>query len=230
MPELTNEMQFRSALNGFNREDVVAYIEKLTQEHETELAVLRERNAQLSHELEAANENLARLGDSQITQEEMEAARERIGQLLNENQALEDRVAELEGSLSASEAGETEAPADVTEQDLTAPIPEISEVLPADVAPSRDYTEMELAAYRRAELAERVARDRAADVYREISSVFQHADSRLGVGKADLAEMTKAVQSDVSQLLHVLESIRSIYSEAEVSFNAVREKNQPLEP
>ena len=118
----------------------------------------------------------------------------------------------------------------MTEQDLTAPIPEISEVLPADVAPSRDYTEMELAAYRRAELAERVARDRAADVYREISSVFQHADSRLGVGKADLAEMTKAVQSDVSQLLHVLESIRSIYSEAEVSFNAVREKNQPLEP
>ena len=229
MPELTNEMQFRSALNGFNREDVVAYIEKLTQEHETELAVLRERNAQLSHELEAANENLARLGDSQITQEEMEAARERIGQLLNENQALEDRVAELEGSLSANEAGETEAPADVTEQDLTAPIPEISEVLPADVAPSRDYTEMELAAYRRAELAERVARDRAADVYREISS-FQHADTRLGVGKADLAEMTKAVQSDVSQLLHVLESIRSIYSEAEVSFNAVREKNQPLEP
>ena len=102
MPELTNEMQFRSALNGFNREDVVAYIEKLTQEHETELAVLRERNAQLSHELEAANENLARLGDSQITQEEMEAARERIGQLLNENQALEDRVAELEGSLSAN--------------------------------------------------------------------------------------------------------------------------------
>ncbi len=230
MPELTNEMQFRSALNGFNREDVVAYIEKLTQEHETELAVLRERNAQLSLELEAANENLARLGDSQITQEEMEAARERIGQLLNENQALEDRVAELEGSLSANEAGETEAPADVTEQDLTAPIPEISEVLPADVAPSRDYTEMELAAYRRAELAERVARDRAADVYREISSVFRHADTRLGVGKADLAEMTKAVQSDVSQLLHVLESIRSIYSEAEVSFNAVREKNQPLEP
>ena len=31
-------------------------------------------------------------------------------------------------------------------------------------------------------------------------------------------------------MANVLESIRSIYSEAEVSFNAVREKNQPLEP
>ena len=230
MSDFQNETKFRAALNGFNREDVVAYIEQLTQEHEAELSVLRERNNQLSHELDAAHERLATLQDNEITQEEMDAARNRINELLNENQQLEDRVAELEDRLANPAQNEAEAPADVTEQDLTAPIPEIGDVLPADIAPSNDYAEMELAAYRRAELAERVARDRASDIYREISSVFQHANTRLGAGKADLVEMTKAVKSDVNQLMHVLEGIRSVYNEAEVSFKAVRDKNHQMEP
>ena len=176
------------------------------------------------------NETTAALESAQrnsVSQEDYESAKRRITELLTENQSLGDRIAELEDSLTkAAEHGPEMV--DVTEQDLTAPIPTVNEVLPADVAPSKDYTELELAAYRRAELAERAARERAADVYREISSVFQHGNTKLDTGKQDLEQMTRAIQDDVNQLLQVLNGIRSAYRDTELSFEAVSDRNRPV--
>ncbi len=62
MPEMT---QFRAALHGFNREDVVAYIDRLNLEHEEQLSQLREENQQLQHRLEAANQALAEAGEKE---------------------------------------------------------------------------------------------------------------------------------------------------------------------
>ena len=219
--------RFRAALHGFNREDVVSYIEKTAREHETELRTLQEKNENLQRQL---NETTAALESAQrnsVSQEDYESAKRRITELLTENQSLGDRIAELEDSLTkAAEHGPEMV--DVTEQDLTAPIPTVNEVLPADVAPSKDYTELELAAYRRAELAERAARERAADVYREISSVFQHGNTKLDTGKQDLEQMTRAIQDDVNQLLQVLNGIRSAYRDTELSFEAVSDRNRPV--
>lgn len=219
--------RFRAALHGFNREDVVAYIEKTTQQYETELNALREKNEALVRQLNETAASLEQAQQNSVSQADYEAAKRRITELLTENQSLGDRVAELEESLAnAAENGPDLT--DVTAQDLTAPIPEVSEVLPADVAPSRDYSELELAAYRRAELAERAARERAADVYREVSSVFQHGNTKLDTGRQDLEQMTRALSDDVNQLLQVLNSIRSAYHETELSFEAVSERNRPF--
>lgn len=219
--------RFRAALHGFNREDVVAYIEKTTQQHETELRTLQEKNDTLSRQLAETTEALESARQNSVSQEDYESAKRRITELLTENQSLGDRIAELEDSLvKASEQGSELT--DVTEQDLTAPIPTVNEVLPADVAPSRDYTELELAAYRRAELAERAARERAADVYREISSVFQHGNTKLDTGRQDLEQMTRAIQENVNQLMQVLNSIRSAYHDTELSFEAVSDRNRPM--
>lgn len=226
MPDTTPVNRFRAALHGFNREDVVSYIEATAQQHEAEVRKLQEQNLYLHRQLDDANETIARLRVNEELQGELEAARQRISELLQENQELSDRVQTLEDSLAAGQ-DQPETPEVVT-QDLTAPIPAIGEVLPVEVAPSKDYTELELAAYRRAELAERVARERAADVYREVNSVFQHATSKMDGGRQDLEQMTRTIQADVNQLMNVLSSIRSAYDDAEVSFGAVCEKNRQL--
>ena len=206
---------------------MVSYIERTTKEHETELRTLQQKNEELQRQLNDTTAALEQARQNQITPEDYESAKRRITELLTENQTLGDRVEELENSL-AKAAEHAPEQADVTEQDLTAPIPTVNEILPADATPSRDYTELELAAYRRAELAERAARERAADVYREISAVFQHANTKMGTGKQDLEQMTRAIQEDVNQLMQVLNGIRSAYNETELSFGAVSQRNQIL--
>ena len=46
--------KFRSALNGFHRADVTAYIEKLCAEHQKELKKAQDEAAGLSQQLEVA--------------------------------------------------------------------------------------------------------------------------------------------------------------------------------
>lgn len=226
MAEATTGNRFRNALHGFNRDDVVSYIENTAKQHEEELNQLREQNIRLHRQLDEANDTIARLQENEHVQQELETANLRVSELLQDNQELNERIRELEDAVNSVSA--VSEPPEVVTQDLTEPIPAISEVLPVEVAPSKDYTELELAAYRRAELAERVARERAADVYREVSAVFQHANSKMDGGRQDLEQMARTIQADVNQLMNVLSGIRSAYDEAEVSFNAVNEKNRQL--
>ena len=226
MSESNSAIRFRNALHGFNRDDVVSYIDSTAKQHEAELRQAQEQNLRLQRQLDEANQIIASLRASEDVQQELDAAKERISRLLQDNEALAEQVNTLEEAL-ANAPKEPEVPEVVT-QDLTAPIPAIQEVLPVEVAPSKDYTELELAAYRRAELAERVARERAADVYREVNAVFTHATSKMDGGRQDLEQMTRTIQADVNQLMNVLAGIRSAYDEAEVSFNAVNEKNRQL--
>ena len=226
MSESNSAIRFRNALHGFNRDDVVSYIDSTAKQHEAELRQAQEQNLRLQRQLDEANQIIASLRASENVQQELDAAKERISRLLQDNEALAEQVNTLEEAL-ANAPKEPEVPEVVT-QDLTAPIPAIQEVLPVEVAPSKDYTELELAAYRRAELAERVARERAADVYREVNAVFTNATSKMDSGRQDLEQMTRTIQADVNQLMNVLAGIRSAYDEAEVSFNAVNEKNRQL--
>lgn len=226
MSESNSAIRFRNALHGFNRDDVVSYIDSTAKQHEAELRQAQEQNLRLQRQLDEANQIIASLRASEDVQQELDAAKERISRLLQDNEALAEQVNTLEEAL-ANAPKEPEVPEVVT-QDLTAPIPAIQEVLPVEVAPSKDYTELELAAYRRAELAERVARERAADVYREVNAVFTNATSKMDSGRQDLEQMTRTIQADVNQLMNVLAGIRSAYDEAEVSFNAVNEKNRQL--
>ena len=52
---------FRTSLNGFNRTDVVQFIQKMTTNHEKELKTLREENEKSSEALELLRNDQARL-------------------------------------------------------------------------------------------------------------------------------------------------------------------------
>lgn len=113
---------FRTALGGFNREDVVRYIEYMNNKHSAEVE-------QLKTQLQTAQEALAQADNTE---------------LLAKLEAAEARCAELEEQLASGVP--------------TAPIPDD-----------------ELEVYRRAERAERLARERAAQIYAQANAALADA-------------------------------------------------------
>ena len=72
---------FRSSLHGFNRMDVVQFIQKTTSEHELELRRLAEERTRQQEELEQQKKELA------ARQEESERQKQELSQLLREQNA-----------------------------------------------------------------------------------------------------------------------------------------------
>lgn len=188
---------FRTALHGFHRDDVVQFIETKTLEHEKELRVKNDEIARLQAELEDTRRKLA------------------------------DAEAEIE-QLHAQPADAPEAavhapePAPVAEEvsPLDAPMAPIA----LDLPPEPDRTkinEMELAAYRRAELAERHAQERAAGVYQQIQSVFDQSNAKIINSNHDLNTLVDAIRANIAQLEAALSATCNVYQEAAAAFGAV---------
>ena len=226
MPEQT---QFRAALHGYNREDVVNFLDRMSREHEEELRRLRDQNEQLRAQLEEARQSLETAGENPETEKALADAQALVADLRGRNNDLEAKVRSLEAALE--EAGtktETDSIPMTVTQDLSEPIPPVAEVLPVTVAPSKDYTELELAAYRRAELAERLARERSQDVYRQVQSVFAQANQRLDTGRADLENLSRTLTADINEMLDLLTNLNGAYRQAEASFGEIDARNRRL--
>ena len=137
---------FRRSISGFNREDVVKYIEYINNQHNAQIA-------QLNTQLQNAQEALARANavpSDAALQQQLEEANARIA-------ALEEQLA-------------------------TGGVPKAGD---------------ELEAYRRAERAERMAQERAAQIYAQANAVL--ADATVKVQSA--ADGMQAVAAQVSQQL-----------------------------
>ena len=80
--------RFRSALNGFNREDVVQFIQSLTARHDRDLSDLKEENTRLQADLDKS-------------ELEADTLRQRISE-------LETQVAEANAALEAAAAPQPE--------------------------------------------------------------------------------------------------------------------------
>jgi tRNA U34 5-methylaminomethyl-2-thiouridine-forming methyltransferase MnmC len=153
--------QFRTAFRGFNREDVVHYIEYLNNYYNTQLQQL---NAQLQSA--QANDNT---------------------ELLARLEAAETRCAQLEAELAEAQA----APAPIS------------------------ATEEELEAYRRAEKAERLAQERASQIYTQANAVL--AEVTL---KAETASAQVAAAAD--QVTAKLQGTKAAFDEAVAALYAIR--------
>lgn len=144
---------FRSAFRGFNREDVVSYIEYINNQHHAQVA-------QLNTQLQNANESLAKA-----------LAQPRNAELEEKLQALETRCQELEAQLAAQPQAAAEK------------------------------TDDELEAYRRAERAERNAKERAAQIYDQANAVLADVTLRT----EDAASAMKELIAQVADRLQLTE-------------------------
>lgn len=158
---------FRTALGGFNREDVVRYIEYINNKHASEV---EELNTQLQTALEQAKSG----NDSD---------------LLARLDAAEARCAELEAQLAQN-----------------------GQSVPAQ-------TGEELEAYRRAERAERLARDRAAQIYAQ-------ANAALADATVKVESVSDSMNALADQLSAQLQESKNMMQEAVASLYAIRPEEE----
>ena len=176
---------FRSALHGFNRTDVVQFIQKQTAEHEKALRRYKDETEQLQTELDS-------------TRKELDAA----------NAALESANAALAAAQEELEEYKTAQPA----QEASA----VSVVTP----PPINLDEMELAAYRRAELTERMARERAAASAERMRTIFAQTEAKLASASLDVQTLFDAFRNDFEQLQQLLLHTQGIVDESSAGLKA----------
>lgn len=168
MSELKN---FRSAFRGFNRQDVVNYIEYINNTHNAQVE-------QLNNQLQAA---LAR-----PTDEEMKAKLE----------AAEARIAKLEETLA--------------QQDR------------AVLSDGASCTEQELEAYRRAERVERVAKERAEQIYAQANGVLAEATLKAESASAHIGAIADQVSNQLKEYQDSVLETKATFQEAVATLYAIK--------
>lgn len=195
--------KFRSALNGFHRADVTAYIEKLCAEHQQALKQAREEAEGLARQLEVAKAALL-----------SEARR---------SEKLETQLAETKTALESTQAALEEA--------LTLPAPESQpEEEHETLSPEEpqedemDYPSLELEAYRRAEAMERLSAGRAARLRQQLSDLLDEVSSRYEQTGQEIQVLTEDIRTNLKRLEDTLSDLDAIFDEATEGFGAMEEE------
>lgn len=210
---MANHKTFRSALNGFNREDVVHYIEYINAQHTaqinqltSEAEFLRSKLAELE-EAPAANPEL----EAELTaaQEQLQAAAEENAQLAAQLQALEEEKAQLEEDIQAALAAKYQAE---TARDAAL----------AQQVTVQSRADEELEAYRRAERAERLAQERAEKVYHRVNGVLADATVKVDDAAAQIGELADQVMSQLNLLQSAASGSKQALQDAVETMYALR--------
>ena len=193
------QMNFRSAFNGFNREDVVHYIEYLNTKHagevsqlNTELDYLRNRQTELPEP------QTAEAPDADIVAQQAARIRE-----------LFDRCNALEEELKAMQAEK----AQLTEQLEGAHRQQNS---------AQCRMEEELEAYRRAERTERYARERAENLYRQANGALADATVKVDDAANQVSQMTDRVIAQLTDLQNAVLGSKQALRDAAATMYTIR--------
>lgn len=207
-----NEPQtFRSAFNGFHREDVVNHIAYMTTKHEAQVKELREENDALQTEL----------SDLRSRMDQDAADRDRIPEL---EQTIADRDAELAALKEELEAAnqllnEQAAQLGAMKEELE----EAREAAakPAAIEKSANHWD-ELRAYRRAETAERQAKERVNDLYDNANTALRSTGAVLGDTNAAFEALAEKFRADLVELMEAIETGRTALHEAADTLDGLR--------
>ncbi len=197
---------FRSAFNGFNREDVVNYISYVTTKHETEVNELRSEIDTLTKDLDAVHSESDSREDLEQENAEQKA---QIEALQQENDAQKELIAELQEQLEAQKQQLAEK--------------QTGETRAAEKKPehSPSWNE-ELNAYRRAESTERRARERVGRMYDRANGVLADASAKLGTSAGDLGTLAEEVQKNLDIFRQALDESCQVMADAAVSLGSIR--------
>ncbi len=211
--------KFRTAVSGFNRTDVVNYIESTSIEHQKALRKLTDERDKL------AAEN-ARL------QVELAGLQKRLEQAQADNDALSGQVntlaqegAELAEQLKKSEEARQELlarpvpqPAEPEEPTPQPEEPE-TEATPEEPVQEPSLTEKELTAYRRAEQTERNAAVRARRIYAQLSNLCEDARTRYMDSGEEIAALAADLSTGLSRLQDAFAEVQVIFDDAQNAFD-----------
>lgn len=188
---MAEQNTFRSAFNGFNREDVVRYIEYLNAQHASEINRL---NSELSF-LRAQAEQPPVAPDTTEKDELIEQQAARIRELFDLNKAQEKRITALTANLD--------------------------EALQQQIC-YKSRIEEELEAYRRAERIERMARERAEQMYNQANAVLADATVKVDDAAAVISQMSDKVMAELAELQSAVSGSKQALSDAAATMYAIR--------
>ena len=191
---------FRSAFNGFNREDVVHYLEYINTKHNNLVNQLTSEN----QELRAAAEKPPVEDQSELVESLQAQCDELTAQLEEEK----NRCAELTGKLEALQ---------LRCQELEA---QTEAVTPAETISVLASEELE--AYRRAERIEREAKERSELVYYQANSVLTEAAAKVDTIATDVTDMADQVMRQLTQLQIAVSSSKQALQDASSIMNTIR--------
>lgn len=255
---------FRSSFHGFNREDVVHYLDYLNKKHD-------EVRSQLSSETEALRQKLETMVQSDPV--EVASLKERCAQLESalsdteaEKKALEDQIAALREELGAGadmlkdRCAQLEgalSDAQTEKQSLVEQVSSLREALGAgqetlrqtqealsrtqealrqaqadrDAEKARfgavqSRQELELEAYRRAERAERMARERADQVYRQTNGVLADATAKVEEAATQITDISNHVMSQLDLLRSAVDGSKQALADAAAGLYSLKPKEE----
>ena len=192
---MSTNLNFRSALNGFNRQDVARYLEYLNTQH----------NAQLN-QLQTDLDNLRRKAEPEGEDPREKRLRE-----------LENQCMELETQLAAMQAQRDEA---LRQRD------EVQREAVVQVSGARLDTNQELEAYRRAERAERVAKERANLIYAQTGAVLNQASVRVEGAIRQVTGISQQVSTQLDTLQAAISSSRLALQDAADTISRLKPKQE----
>ena len=171
--------KFRSALNGFNREDVVHYIEFANSRHEAEVNQLKEQIEFYRNELAVQG-----VAAQQAEKERSAALDQKCAELEAENETLRRQLSEA--------------------------------------AQNQSSTDEELEAYRRAERAERLAKNRVNQMYTQANAAIADTAANLDVAAENLGAVAQAALEQVRALQAAVTGSKQVIADAAVALGAIR--------
>lgn len=180
---MASVQNFRSAFHGFNREDVVHYIQFLNNKYNTSLKQLQAENQTLTEEVEALR------AKPDLT-EEVEALRA-------DKDALQAQLEELTAQIAALQT---------QLENTTQPAP---------------LSDEELEAYRRAEKAERTARERARQIYCQATGALADATAQVDDAAEHFTILSQRISSQLAELQGTVEHSKNALQGAAATLYAI---------
>ena len=193
---------FRSSLHGFNRQDVANYLEYLNNRHAAQVNQLNTDLEELRRQAQAPAVDPQRLI--------LEARCRELEQQLRQAQTERDEaLSQKEDALQKLE--------DARRDREDALLRTSGEKLDAN---------RELEAYRRAERTERVARERAEQVYSETGTVLTQASNRIDSALRQMNGISKQVSTQLDTLQAAISSSRLALQDAADTISRLKPKQE----
>lgn len=200
--------KFRSALNGFHRDDVVHYLEFLNTRHQTQLAQLNTEIDTLRAQVDAL-ENAVPVPDDTLVQK-CEGLQTALSEKDAQLETLQQQLAEAAGEQARLNAALEEAQARLSQ-------------LEADLRDARQTKAPEpLDTYRHAETVERESRTRAELVYYQANGVLTQATGKVSSAAEEITALADQAAEALTRLQMAVSGSKHTLQDAAAMMKSIR--------
>ena len=220
---MSAQPNFRSAFNGFNREDVVHYIEYLNAKHTAEISQM---NSELDYLRTREPQSLP--APAPADNGELE---EIISQQAARIRELFDRCTQLEADLAAAQETRSELAQQLDQQIHSTQREKAEMMQQLDEAHQQQISyksrlDEELEAYRRAERTERFARERAEQLYQQANGALADATAKVDNAAQEVSRMTDRVMAQLAELQDAVSGSKQALRDAAATMYTIRPYGQ----